>query len=180
MKDMLVQRLVDISHRHRSILYRVVSFSVAICIIMVLMPVVFVWIGKLISRWLIIPCPRNIEYMLAGISGLVGLLMMLWTVWTQWIVGRGGPVPIAPTQKLITSGPYTLCRNPIQLGAFFYVFAFGLIFGDLVVALTCIVLETIIGVAYHKGIEEKELLLRFGEDYQRYKERTPFLIPRIW
>ena len=28
--------------------------------------------------------------------------------------------------------------------------------------------------------EEKELEARFGEEYRKYKRRTPFLIPRIW
>jgi protein-S-isoprenylcysteine O-methyltransferase Ste14 len=61
-----------------------------------------------------------------------------------------------------------------------YIFAFGLIFGNLVIALVCIASEISLLTAYLKGIEEKELLLRFGEEYEHYKEKTPFLIPRIW
>ncbi len=34
-------------------------------------------------------------------------------------------------------------------------------------------------LAYNKFIEEKELSARFGEEYARYKESTPFLVPRI-
>jgi protein-S-isoprenylcysteine O-methyltransferase Ste14 len=117
---------------------------------------------------------------LAGISGVFSLLLMMWSVWVQWSVGRGGPVPVVPTRKLITTGPYALCRNPMHLGALLYVFAFGLIFGNLVIALICIALEMSMLGVYLKSIEEKELLLRFGEDYRRYKEKTPFLIPRIW
>ncbi len=37
----------------------------------------------------------------------------------------------------------------------------------------------IIGSSYHKFIEEKELMLRFGDDYKNYKENTPFLIPKL-
>jgi protein-S-isoprenylcysteine O-methyltransferase Ste14 len=146
---------------------------------MVAMPIGYVWIGGLINRWLIIPCPRNIELVLAGISGVLSLLMIVWSIWTQWIVGRGGPVPIAPTQKLITSGPYVLCRNPMHLGSLLYVFAFGLIFGNLVIGLICIALEISLLTVYLKGVEEKELLLRFGEEYEHYKEKTPFLIPHF-
>ena len=180
MKTTMVQRLIGYSHVHRSTLYRVVSFSIAICVFMVLIPIVYVWIGRLIGRWLIIPCPRNIELILAGISGMIGLWVIMWTVWVQWIVGRGGPVPVAPTRKLITTGPYALCRNPMHFGALLYVFTFGLIFGNLVIALICIALETTIIVVYLKGIEEKELVIRFGAEYQRYKETTSFLIPRFW
>ena len=67
-----------------------------------------------------------------------------------------------------------------MLGDFFYVFAFGLVFGNMAIALVCIVLELILGIAYHKKIEEKELLIRFGDEYRRYKAKTPFLIPRFW
>ena len=179
MKDAFAQRLVDISGRHRSILYRVVSVSIAVCVLLVLVPIVYVWIGRLIGRWLIIPCPKKIELILAGISGVIGLLLLMWTVWIQWTIGQGGPVPAAPTRKLITTGPYALCRNPMHLGAIFYVFAFGLIFGNLVIALVCIALEMSMLVVYLKRVEEKELLLRFGAEYQRYKKTTPFLIPRI-
>jgi protein-S-isoprenylcysteine O-methyltransferase Ste14 len=33
---------------------------------------------------------------------------------------------------------------------------------------------------YIKRIEEKEMELRFGQDYLAYKQQTPFLIPRFW
>lgn len=179
MRNTMVQRLIGYSHIHRSAVYRVVSFSIAICVFLVLMPIVFVLIGRLVHQWLTIPCPRGVELILAGISGPMGLLILLWPSWTQWTVGRGGPMINAPSQKLITSGPYALCRDPIQLGAFFYILAFGLFFGNLVVTLVCIILELIIGTAYHKGVEEKELLIRFGAEYQHYKEKIPFLIPRF-
>jgi protein-S-isoprenylcysteine O-methyltransferase Ste14 len=33
---------------------------------------------------------------------------------------------------------------------------------------------------YNKLVEEKELLLRFGKQYEEYKRKTPFLIPKLW
>jgi protein-S-isoprenylcysteine O-methyltransferase Ste14 len=39
---------------------------------------------------------------------------------------------------------------------------------------------TLLLLLYVKGIEEKELPQRFGEEYLEYKRRTPFLIPRFW
>jgi protein-S-isoprenylcysteine O-methyltransferase Ste14 len=32
---------------------------------------------------------------------------------------------------------------------------------------------------YHRFIEEKELLKRFGTDYEDYRNTTPFLFPRL-
>ena len=34
-------------------------------------------------------------------------------------------------------------------------------------------------LAYIKLVEEKEMALRFGDEYSRYKQETPFMIPRI-
>lgn len=145
---------------------------------MILLPMVFFFAGKFLNRWISIPCARSLELILAAILGTLGLLILLWSLLTQWKAGRGGPVPIAPTQKLITTGPYAYCRNPLQLGQLFYYFAFGTILGNLTIGLVCVVLEIIVGTAYLKGIEEKELALRFEQEYLAYKKNTPFLIPK--
>jgi protein-S-isoprenylcysteine O-methyltransferase Ste14 len=33
---------------------------------------------------------------------------------------------------------------------------------------------------YIKRVEEKEMEIRFGQDYLAYKQQTPFLLPRFW
>ena len=33
---------------------------------------------------------------------------------------------------------------------------------------------------YIKRVEEKEMEIRFGQDYLAYKQQTPFLIPCFW
>lgn len=49
------------------------------------------------------------------LTRVVALLM--WAVATFWREGRGTPVPLAAPQRLVTSGPFASCRNPIELGA---------------------------------------------------------------
>jgi protein-S-isoprenylcysteine O-methyltransferase Ste14 len=34
-------------------------------------------------------------------------------------------------------------------------------------------------ITYLKKVEEKELAERFGEQYLEYKERVPFIVPRM-
>jgi protein-S-isoprenylcysteine O-methyltransferase Ste14 len=109
----------------------------------------------------------------------VGLVMVGWTTLTQLNIGRGTPVPLVPTQKLIVSGPYKLCRNPIQLGAMLYYPGIGMIFGSVEIGVVMLILTFILGTCYHKFVEEKELLLRFGPEYEEYKARTPFLLPKM-
>jgi len=41
-----------------------------------------------------------------------------------------------------------------------------------------LLLGLLIGSFFHKVFEEKELLKRFGKEYEQYRASTPFLIPK--
>lgn len=171
--------MVGFSQRRHPIVFKVLAFLAGFVIFMILLPTAFFFVGKFLNRWFSIPSNRSLELVLVVIFGTTGLLIQLWSLWTQWSIGGGGPTPIVPTRKLITIGPYAYCRNPLHLGFLFYCFAFGNFLGNLTIGLVCIVLEIILILAYIKGIEEKELELRFGQEYLEYKKNTPFLFPKI-
>jgi len=93
------------------------------------------------------------------------------------LIGRGTPVPIAPTKKLVTTGPYGLCRNPMTLGELLYLTGLALSLGSpSLLILTWAFLFPVV-VAYLKLVEERELEARFGEALA-YKREVPFLLPR--
>jgi protein-S-isoprenylcysteine O-methyltransferase Ste14 len=98
---------------------------------------------------------------------------------SQVKTGKGTPVPIAPTQKLIIDGPYRKRRNPMLLGAIIYCLGLGTILGSITMGLIISCLILIFGTCYSKFIEERELWIRFGQEYEEYKEKTPFLVPRF-
>jgi protein-S-isoprenylcysteine O-methyltransferase Ste14 len=179
MKNKIPNILVGFSKKRQSFVYKILTFLAGLVIFMVLLPAAFFCIGKFLNRWISIPSNRSLELILAFIFGTTGLMIQLWTLWAQWRIGSGGPTPIVPTRKLITAGPYAYCRNPLHFGFLFYCFAFGTFLGNLTIGLVCIVLEVILLLAYIKGIEEKELALRFGKEYLEYKKNTPFLAPKI-
>ena len=108
----------------------------------------------------------------------MGLLLISLTVWVQLKIGKGTPLPIAPTQKLVVVGPYKYCRNPMILGAIlyysgisFYQHSFSTLFFTVLFFLSF--------VLYVKVIEEKEVIMRFGDEYLNYKDSTPFIIPKV-
>ena len=94
-------------------------------------------------------------------------------------MGRGTPAPIAPTQKLIVDGPYRKRRNPMLLGATIYCLGVGTILESITIGLIMSFLVLTLGTCYGKFIEEKELRIRFGQEYEEYKEKTPFLISKF-
>jgi protein-S-isoprenylcysteine O-methyltransferase Ste14 len=108
----------------------------------------------------------------------LGLSFAIWTVWAQFHYARGTPVPIMATKKLLTDGPYSFCRNPMALGTFVFYFSIAILTLSFR-AVLAVFLFALFLVAYIKLIEEKEMSLRFGDEYSRYKQSTPSIIPRF-
>ncbi len=114
---------------------------------------------------------------LASLLVASGGFMALWSVVVQLKFGKGTPVPMVPTQKLVVRGPYAYCRNPMAMGALLLYIGIGIWMGSLsAIGLTALIGISIVG--YIKGVEEKELEARFGTAYLDYKRNTPFMIPR--
>ncbi len=97
---------------------------------------------------------------------LAGLALRIWSI--LYIGGK-------KSGRLVTDGPYSICRNPLYMGTFLLAVGVGLAFENmLVLALVLIVLVPIhILVALE---EEKHLVGLFPEDFPGYKKR----VPRFW
>ncbi|MGD2142176.1 MAG: isoprenylcysteine carboxylmethyltransferase family protein [Candidatus Bathyarchaeota archaeon] len=83
------------------------------------------------------------------------------------------------TTRLVTTGPYAHIRNPMTLGYSLLPCGMGLIFQSLGMAFFVPVLVLLINIVIIKLFEEPHLERRFGEEYRKYKEKTPFLIPKV-
>ncbi len=96
-----------------------------------------------------------------------------------FLKSKGTPIPLNPPPQLIADGPYAYSRNPMLSGLFMILFGFGFLCNS--VALTFIVTPAFIllNLFELKKIEEPELVKRLGEDYIRYREKTPMFIPKI-
>jgi protein-S-isoprenylcysteine O-methyltransferase Ste14 len=55
----------------------------------------------------------------------------------------------------------------------------GALLGSLTAGLLGAIVTLVAGTFYHRLVEEKELELRFGQDYISYKAETPYLRPRL-
>ena len=146
----------------------------------IIIPFFIIVISFYIDQWFQLP-----KFRYGLINLLMGLLFMVtgwlfanWTVRIQFTIGKGTPMPLMATQKLIVKGPYLYCRNPMTLGTDLFYLGVAIWLGSL----SAIGLGLVYPVGiliYIKLIEEKELEERFGSEYLDYKKRTPFLIPHL-
>jgi protein-S-isoprenylcysteine O-methyltransferase Ste14 len=103
---------------------------------------------------------------LLGLAALVPALAL--RLWASGYLRKG--------EVLATSGPYSLCRNPLYVGSLLMVVGFawaaqsGLLLLASIGLFLLIYLPTI-------AREERELRAKFGADYADYAAAVPRLVP---
>ena len=83
-----------------------------------LLPFLVAGVGPRLDRRLGLPSLKigRVNRVLGGLLTVLGFGLGFWSVVTQLDRGRGTPLPVMPTQELLTEGPFRYCRNPMTLG----------------------------------------------------------------
>jgi protein-S-isoprenylcysteine O-methyltransferase Ste14 len=117
-----------------------------------------------------IPLPGSV-LSLSGAALLVVGLVMWGTAVAQLLLGF-------PREKLVASGAYGVCRNPIYSSvAFFVLPGLSLLFGTWVYFVVAATL--CLGVWIFIRAEERDLLRVFGDEYRRYTARVHRIVPFV-
>ena len=119
------------------------------------------------------------------ITGCVGLLLMaiglLLRIWSMLALGNfySRTLRVVDNQKVINKGPYSFIRHPGYLSSILIWVGTGLAIENwiLISIFTCLFFIVYI---YRITVEEKMLVLEFGEEYNNYKKKTWRLIPFIF
>jgi len=115
---------------------------------------------------------------MASVLLLLASCLGLWSGFTMVSLGQGTPLPTAAAQRLVVKGPYRFVRNPMALAGIVQGIAVGWLLGS-----SAVIAYAFVGIfAWHflvRPLEEKDLMKRFGEDYQRYRNRVRVWIPTI-
>jgi protein-S-isoprenylcysteine O-methyltransferase Ste14 len=116
---------------------------------------------------------------LIGIALIAGGLPGLVDSFRRFAVqGLGTPAPIAPTQRLVVTGPYRHVRNPMYVAVSAIILGEWLLLGEnrlLVYGIVFWLACHIFVVAY----EEPTLARDFGTEYDAYRTAVPRWIPRL-
>ena len=112
---------------------------------------------------------------------LAGELLRCWAVGYSGVTTRGDVVE-AP--KLVTAGPYAHVRNPLYVGNFITALGFTIAFTGKNTSATRTMLM-LVGLGSMAAVyativphEEQYLRSRFGEEFERYCESVPPLVPQ--
>lgn len=93
-------------------------------------------------------------------------------------MGGGGPGMDTPPERLVTSGPFALCRNPMYLGHLIFLAGLALGLRSWLGAVFLIV--TVFRLARRVRRDEARLAERFGEAYLEYRARVRRWIPGLF
>jgi protein-S-isoprenylcysteine O-methyltransferase Ste14 len=121
---------------------------------------------------------RPVAEVLGAVAVLAGLVLSFAAQMPLRRLGEGANAFML-TKRVVTGKIYARIRNPMSLGYYLLCVGLGLIAGS-----TYITLGSLLGVVpLHLFnliyFEEYELALRLGQAYLEYKERVPFLFPRL-
>ena len=136
-----------------------------------------VYVDRLIGLTNIFSSPLNL--ILSIPIFFLALFLIGWSV-KHFIVAKGTPVPFNPPPQLVVTGPYAYTRNPMLTGVFLLLFGCGVVFGSVSLLFVFTPLFIYINFWELKSIEEPELEKRLGEDYVKYRKRTPMFFPNLF
>jgi len=175
----LVDKLVEVSKNPLSPKNRFLAKGLPIFIFFFFFPTLFFIVPNFVlNAWLNLPkFSSPFASILGRIMILLGIFFLLWTLKTQREIGKGTPMPLQATQKLVVQAPYSFTRNPLALGLINFYFGISIAIGSISTLVIVVIFSALI-LVYIKFIEEKELAQRYGADYLAYKKVTPFLNPR--
>ena len=123
--------------------------------------------------------PYNFLFYVAMFFLALGLLLAIWSVRTFYTKGGDGtPGPWRPVSNLIINGPYRYVRNPMILGVVDLLLFESALFVSIPLLLWAIVFF-VGNIIYFRTFEEKELIKRFGADYENYKNKVSMFFPKF-
>lgn len=123
-------------------------------------------------------------FYLGGFTSAVGLFFALWANYVLVVDGKGGAgnfgsIKLMPeTKHLVTTGPYSICRNPMHLGVFLYYIGFACAINSLTSLLVplAVVIFAFIDAIF---IDEPRLKRDFPEEFSVYQSQVPRFLPKV-
>jgi protein-S-isoprenylcysteine O-methyltransferase Ste14 len=166
---LFAQHLLQRRYRYYRLLYCGVAFTTLAAVLCV----------EFLITSPIIPISKTIAIAIAIPTGLVGGLLMV-TCLLKYFHRISGVAALKrehTEHRLETAGVHKHVRHPLYLGTLLFIWALFLLNPLLCHLIGCVAVTIYVCVGISS--EERKLVKIFGEDYIRYQQTTPKLIPRL-
>ena len=125
------------------------------------------------------PLPLKTFFLIAGIIlAIPGLYLLGMSNKLLRALGSGANA-FRLTKQIVEKDIYKYTRNPMSLGYYLFSLAFAFISGSTLATLGVLLGLIPAHIFFLKFFVELEIELRFGESYKQYKQKAPFLIPKL-
>jgi protein-S-isoprenylcysteine O-methyltransferase Ste14 len=124
----------------------------------------------------------NTANYLVGLAGLVTAIAGFIIRWGAVIKLRDSftvSVSVQKNQEIVTTGIYAYIRHPSYLGLLLIIAGLSLCMNS-VLSVVSLLVPVFIAILYRISVEEKLLVLHFGDKYLEYSKNTNRLIPWLW
>ena len=122
---------------------------------------------------------RALALIVGSLLYFPGLAMMLWgrlALGPMYNVSSALGAQLYAEHRLVTSGPFTLVRNPMYVGGVLAELGALLIYRTWATALITLQIPDLL---LRTRREEEVLAAQFGEQWEEYRRRVPAWVPRI-
>lgn len=163
----VLKKTPDGSPRKKDVVFQVLGLVLLIAIFVVSFEPLYSLGGPVLS-------PMTV---MASLMFVVGLVI---SVWAQVTISTNysWTLEIREGHTLVVTGLYRYVRHPIYLGTFIRIVAIPVFTSSLPGFVLALLSLPVLN--YRIGLEEGMLIEEFGEEYERYRERTWRLFPYIY
>jgi protein-S-isoprenylcysteine O-methyltransferase Ste14 len=129
-----------------------------------------------VMGWAAFAAPLRIRW----IGALLGLFVIPGTYWVFSSIGRNVSETVLTKEQheLVQHGPYRWIRHPLYTLGVLLLLAQGLMLASWLVLLFTLLAFVVFRFVV-VPIEERQLELRFGDSYRRYRQTTGAMLPKV-
>lgn len=167
-------------------LFRNASTTFSLNVAKTLIQIVCIWMMALVVipyvfldafETLVMP-PMGMQFILGAFAFALCSVLGLMSSYFLVRDGSGTPLPLDQTNELVMTGPYRFVRNPMAIAGIGQGIAIAVIFQSAPI-LTYSLLGAIVWHFVVRPIEERDMVRRFGDGYEEYRQRVSCWIPTL-